>query len=64
MLNREGNDFVDFVDFVRIQHHISGTNILSGDELERADVNGDGKISPTDYVMVRNHINGKSKFCL
>lgn len=27
----------------------------------RGDVNGDGKISPTDYVLIRNHINGKSK---
>ena len=25
------------------------------------DVNGDGKITPADYVKVKNHIMGKSK---
>lgn len=28
---------------------------------KKGDVNGDGKITPADYVMIRNHINGKKK---
>lgn len=30
-------------------------------EYARGDVNGDGKITPADYVLIRNHIMGKNK---
>ena len=41
---------------MRIQHHISGTNILSGDELERADVNGDGNVDNTEWQELYDYI--------
>lgn len=39
-------------DYEAIMNHLRGKQILTGDALERADVNGDGKITMADYGYV------------
>ena len=42
-----------------VKYHIMGRAILKDNSLKAADVNKDGKISPADYVKIKNHIMGK-----
>ena len=37
------------------------TGKLKNNELERADVNEDGKVSSLDYILIKNHIMGREK---
>ncbi len=56
-----GDGKVSPLDYIMIKEHIMGTNILTGDALNRGDVSQDGKISPLDYIMVKEHIMGTNK---
>lgn len=45
-------------DLTKIQNYIMETGTLTEEEIELYDVNGDGVISASDYVLIRNMING------
>lgn len=49
---------VDSVDVNMVMAHIVGKNLLSGEALIRADVNGDGKVNVLDTVLIKRYIAG------
>ena len=40
------------------RRQILGTLTLTGNGRITADINGDGKVTPSDYVLIRRHILG------
>ena len=46
-------------DALAIQRHITEVELLTGDHLDVADVNGDGRGNALDVLYVKKHIAGK-----
>ena len=39
-----------------MKNHIMGSKTLTGNALKAADMNNDGKVTPADYVQIKNKI--------
>lgn len=48
-------------DYIRIRNIILGTTTATSADYERLDINGDGRISSQDYVMIKNLISYGNK---
>lgn len=51
-----GDGTIDVGDCIMIANHVSGTSVLSGDELARADINGDKEVNRNDAVRLARYI--------
>ena len=51
-----GDGKISSSDYVLINNHIMGTNVLNDNAQKLADYNDDGKISSSDYVLIKNYI--------
>ena len=58
----DGDVTVD--DVTLLQLYVAGDKSLDANAQLKADVNRDGKITPADYVKVKNHIMQASKITL
>ena len=47
-------------DYTKIQNYIMETGDLTDEEIELYDVNGDGRITASDYVLIKNMVEGTS----
>ena len=50
------NKNVETRDYILVRKHILSSSKLTGEQLKRADVNGDGAINVLDYVTIRKII--------
>ena len=57
-INDDGK--VDQADLELSMNHVGSSNILEGEELERADINNDGEVDLVDLMLLLNHVGGKS----
>lgn len=55
-----GDGVVTIADLVRLNRHILGISVLSGEQLVAADVNGNGEVNIQDLVLINRHILGIS----
>lgn len=45
-------------DYTKVKNYIMGTEDLTDEEIELYDINGDGKVSSSDYVKIKNMFDG------
>jgi len=50
--------------FAAIERHLNGTNLLEGQALKNADINGDGKVDGVDKALMFGYINEEVEFDL
>ena len=53
-----GNGIITIVDRMFAAHAVAGIRILSPEELKRADVDGDGRVTASDVALIAQYLAG------
>ena len=55
----DGNGVIDEVDLGLVQNYIMGLQTLSNKQFQAADINGDGEVTSSDYVLLQQMISNE-----